>query len=119
MAKVLVVDDEPLIAMMIADWIAEQGLETVGPAHSVSQALDLIKTQAVDAAILDVSLGEGDCYAIADALAERGIPFAFATGHGADAVAKRFSAIVAVTKPFDFEVVRSVVSTLLERQPKA
>ncbi len=46
MPKILVVDDEPLIAMMIADWLAEQGLETVGPAHSVSQALALLETQA-------------------------------------------------------------------------
>lgn len=114
MPKILVVDDEPLIALMIADWLAEQGLETVGPAHSVSQALALLETQSADAAILDVSLGDGDCYELAEVLAGKGVPFAFATGHGADATAKRFAGVITVAKPFDFEVVRRVVSKLLE-----
>jgi CheY-like chemotaxis protein len=117
MPKILVVDDEPLIAMMIADWLAEQGLETMGPAHSVSQALALLEQGAADAAILDVSLGDGDCYDIAEALSAKGIPFAFATGHGAEAMARRFADVVTVSKPFDFEVVRSVVAKLLAGPP--
>ena len=119
MPKILVVDDEPLIAMMIADWLADQGLETIGPAHSVSQALALLEKEAADAAILDVSLGDDDCYGIAEALAVKGIPFAFATGHGADAMAERYAGIATVSKPFDFEIVRSVVAKLLEGPPSA
>jgi CheY-like chemotaxis protein len=118
MPKILVVDDEPLIAMMIADWMTEQGLETLGPAHSVAQALALLETDAADAAILDVSLGDGDCYDLAEVLAAKGIPFAFATGHGADAMGQRFADVVTVSKPFDFEIVRSVVSKLLGTSPQ-
>lgn len=119
MPKILVVDDEPLIALMIADWLAEQGLEILGPAHSVPQALDLLAAETAHAAILDVSLGERDCYDVADALVARSIPFAFATGHGADVVAPRFANVITVTKPFDFEAVRDVVSKLLTGPPVA
>jgi len=119
MPKILVVDDEPLIAMMIADWLTEQGLETLGPAYSVSQALALLETQSADAAILDVSLGDDDCYDIAEVLSAKGIPFAFATGHGADAMAKGYADVITVAKPFDFEIVRSVVAKLLEGSPGA
>lgn len=121
MAKVLIVDDEPLIAMMLSDWLGEQNVETVGPAHSVAQALALLEESGVsgiDAAVLDVSLGDGNSYAIADALAAKGIPFAFATGHGANSIAERFKAAITVTKPFDFEVVSGVVTKLLDRVPQ-
>lgn len=117
MPKVLIVDDEPLIAMMLSDWMTEQGVEPVGPAHSVAQALSLLEAGPVDAAVLDVSLGDGNSYAIADALSQKGIPFAFATGHGANSVAERFKGVITVTKPFDFEVVSGVVARLLDRVP--
>jgi CheY-like chemotaxis protein len=119
MPKILVVDDEPLIALMIADWLEEQGFEILGPAHSVPQALELLATDTAHAAILDVSLGDSDCYDVADALAAKSIPFAFATGYGADSVASRFSNVITVTKPFDFEAVRDVVGRLLAKSPSA
>src|SRR5262245_19084283 len=96
MPRILVLDDEPLIALMIADWLEEQGLEVLGPAYSVTQALEILSSQAAHAAILDVSLGSSDSYEVADVLASRRIPFVFATGHGADAVAARFSHVVTV-----------------------
>lgn len=119
MANVLVLDDEPLIAMLLADWLMEQGVQAVGPAHTVAQALALIEETKVDAAVLDVSLADGNCYAAADVLASRGIPFAFATGHGAEGVDERFKHIVTISKPFDYEAVQQMVSTLLKRQPQA
>ncbi len=115
MPRILVVDDEPLIAMMLTDWLAEQGVETAGPAHTVAQALSVIDAIKIDAAVLDISLGDDDCYAVADMLASRGIPFAFATGHSSDSLAERFKGVATVTKPFDFEVVRQAISRLLGR----
>jgi DNA-binding response OmpR family regulator len=113
MAKILIVDDEPLIAMMLSEWLLEQGLETIGPAHSEAQAFDLLKGTGPDAAILDVSLGDRDCFAIADELQARGVPFAFATGHGSDAVAREYRGVMTLTKPFDFQAVRNVVMRLI------
>jgi DNA-binding response OmpR family regulator len=114
MAKILIVDDEPLIAMMLSEWLVEQGLEPLGPAHSEAEAFDLLKGDSgPDAAILDVSLGDSDCFAIADALQARGVPFAFATGHGSEAVAREYRGVMTLTKPFDFEAVRGVVMRLI------
>ena len=113
MARVLVVDDEALIAMMLSDLLTEFGHETVGPAHSEGQALELVQSAPIDAAILDVTLGDQDCFAIAQALGERGIPFAFATGHGAQSMPDAFRAQKTVSKPFDFEVVKRLVDELV------
>lgn len=113
MARVLVVDDEALIAMMLSDLLAEYGHETVGPAHSEGQALELVASTPIDAAILDVTLGDHDCFAVAEALGARGIPFAFATGHATQAMPDAFRERTTVSKPFDFEVVRRLIDDLV------
>jgi CheY-like chemotaxis protein len=116
MARILVLDDEPLISMMVQAWLTELGCETVGPAGSVRSALGLIeRTDDLDGAILDVSLGKEDCYCVAEVLHERGIPFAFATGHGVNGVAARFNNALVLPKPFDFEAVKDVMNKLLNR----
>lgn len=97
MARVLVVDDEALIAMMLCDLLSEFGHQTVGPAYSEGQALELIASTEIDAAILDVTLGDHDCFGVATVLGERGIPFAFATGHGAHAVPDAFRERITVS----------------------
>jgi len=113
MAKILILDDEPLIAMMLADWVAEQGEEAIGPAFSADQALALIADTRLDAAILDVSLGNGNCYGVAQELRRSGVPFAFATGHGADVVREDFKNIRTLSKPFNFDMVGRVLHELL------
>ncbi len=119
MANVLVVDDEPVIALMVVEWLAEQGIQALGPAHTVAQAIALIEEGAVDAAVLDVSLAEGNSYAAADLLVEKGIPFAFATGHGVEGLDERFRHVLTVSKPFNFDVVQRTVATLLKREAPA
>ena len=57
MAKILIVDDEPLITAMLEDWLSELGHDVVGPAHNLAKALELAKSE-IDAAIVDVSLGK-------------------------------------------------------------
>jgi len=113
MARVLVVDDEALIAMMLGELLAEFGHETVGPAYSESQALALVGSTQIDAAILDVTLGDHDCFAVAEALGARGIPFAFATGHGVHAMPDAFRERKTLSKPFDFDVVGRLINDLV------
>lgn len=113
MARVLIVDDEALIAMMLSDLLTEYGHETVGPAHTEDQALKLVASTRIDAAILDVTLGDHDCFAVAEALGKRGVPFAFATGHGAHSMPDAFRTHLTLSKPFDFEVVRRLVDNLV------
>ncbi len=111
--RVLVLEDEPLIAVMMRDWLTELGCETVGPAQTVPSALALIENGPLDGAILDVSIGNQDSSAAADALRSRGIPFAFATGRTGDGLAARYPDAPSLSKPYDFAALRGVVAELL------
>ena len=111
--RVLVLEDEPLIAMMVRGWLTELGCETVGPAHTVPAALALIEHGPLDLAILDVSIGSEDSAPVADALRHRGIPFALASGRASGALATIHPNAPALTKPYDFAAVRAVVAELL------
>jgi CheY-like chemotaxis protein len=112
MPQVLVVEDEPLIAMLVEDWLAELECQTVGPAATAEDALTLIGGTKIDGAILDVSLDGRDSFAVAAALRERAIPFAFATGHANDRIEEHFKNVPTLAKPYDFERVKEVLAIL-------
>ena len=114
MAKILVVDDEPLIGAMTEEWLLELGHVVVGPAGSLAAALELAETD-LDAAILDVSLGKDTSYPLADALRARGVPFALATGYGLDGIDPRYRGHSTLAKPFEFDGFRRVVGELLAK----
>ncbi|HWA46235.1 MAG TPA: response regulator [Hypericibacter adhaerens] len=114
MSRVLVLDDEPLIAMMIEDWLTELGHAVVGPAHNLAAAMTLVEAGGIDAAFLDLTLGDGNSYGVAQALDERSVPFAFITGHGG-AVQAQFAKAPVLAKPFDFEAVRQTMAKLADR----
>jgi CheY-like chemotaxis protein len=81
--RVLVVEDEMMIAMLVEDMLAELGCAVVGPAHALDAALDLARTEdGLDAALLDVNLAGQPVFAVADALREKGVPAIFSTGYG-------------------------------------
>jgi CheY-like chemotaxis protein len=81
--RVLVVEDEMMIAMLVEDMLAELGCSVVGPAHALDAALNLAKTESgLDAALLDVNLGGQPVFAVADALRAKGVPAIFSTGYG-------------------------------------
>src|SRR5579885_1586560 len=81
--RVLVVEDEMMIAMLVEDMLAELGCAVVGPAHGLDAALDLARNElGIDAALLDVNLAGQPVFAVADALREKGIPAVFSTGYG-------------------------------------
>jgi CheY-like chemotaxis protein len=84
-ADVLVVEDDPIIAMDFEDTILGFGVKTVRTAGSVSRALQLIAERSPDFALLDIGLVREKSFAIAERLEALGIPFAFVTGYGADA----------------------------------
>lgn len=117
MPRILVVDDEPLIAMLLGDWLEELGCDMIGPAESVGTALDFTGSMTLDGAILDVTLGHETSYPVAEALRERAVPFAFATGHDGSDLDDRFKGAPLLPKPFDFAQVKAVVAALLERRP--
>jgi CheY-like chemotaxis protein len=114
MARFLVVDDEPLIAMLAQDWLEELGHQTLGPAHDLPTALRLAQ-EPVDAALLDVSLGADKSFDVARRLQAAGVPFAFATGHAPDPFLDEFADSLTLAKPFSFESFSGVVAELARR----
>ena len=113
MSRILIVDDEPLIAMMLADWVSELGHETLGPSYSAESAMALIETLPPHAAIVDVSLGSTNGYPVAELLVQKNIPFVFATGHGEGAVIPRFAGTGLLAKPFGFADVSAALERML------
>ena len=80
--RILVVEDEMLVLMNIEMALEDLGCSEIRAAASVAEALVLLEIHSFDAALLDVNLGGEKSFPIADALIERGIPFAFSTGYG-------------------------------------
>lgn len=119
MPRILVVDDEPLISMLVEGWLDELGYEVVGPTGSVEGGLKLIASGPVDAAILDVNLAGESSFSVAGALREKGVPFAFATGDSGVDATSGFKDTPLLHKPFDFEAVKSVIGKLLTPQAVA
>jgi CheY-like chemotaxis protein len=119
MFRILVLDDEPLIAMMLQEWLTELDCETVGPAYSVAGALALLDGVTLDGALLDLSPGDNEtCYPVATALRARCVPFVFATGYADPVVDARFKDTLILSKPFTFEAVKDAVSRLRSGEPE-
>ena len=102
----LLVEDEALVAMMIQECLAEFGYQVVGPICTASEAAARAKDGPLEAAVLDINLGDGAVYPIADMLAARGVPFIFVTGYDADSVDARFRKIPILQKPIEREMLK-------------
>ena len=98
--RVLVVEDEAMVGMLIKDMVLDCGGEVVGPAARLDNALTLAREAAIDVAILDINLAGVLTYPVAKLLCERGIPFIFATGYGANGLLEEFQDYPALQKPF-------------------
>ena len=96
--RVLVVEDEVVIAMMVEDMLMDLGAEVVGPAATVERAIEVVASQAVDVALLDMNLNGENSDRVADALKARGVPFVYATGYGQSAAIQGQAEII--EKPY-------------------
>ena len=102
------VEDEALVAMMIQEFLTEYGHAVVGPIGRASEALVAAKETDYDAAILDINLGDGMAYPVAEILAARGVPFVFVTGYEADTVDHRFSHVPVLQKPIERQALQKL-----------
>ncbi len=100
--RVLVVEDEYMLADELAMELADVGAVVLGPVPSVEQALALLESEArPDGAVLDVNLGGEAVFPLADVLIERGVPLIFTTGYDASALPERFAHVSRCEKPIN------------------
>jgi CheY-like chemotaxis protein len=109
--RLFVVEDEALVAMLLEDTLAELGCIVVDLAASVQDALGRLIDTVADGAVLDVNIGGEKVFPVADALAERGIPFVFATGYGRAGLDHRYPAATVLTKPYSPEELANALSS--------
>ncbi len=112
--RVLIVEDEVLIAMMLQDMVADAGLEVEGVANSLAAGIDLANRADFDLAILDVNLNGEEVYPVAEILQKRGIPFIFSTGYGAGGIRSGFDSAPQVLKPFQQNLLVAALKAALD-----
>jgi CheY-like chemotaxis protein len=98
--RVLLVEDESMVALLLEDMLAELGHEVVGPVARLDKALEMAQRQKLDAALLDVNLNGEEIYPVAEVLAAREIPFVFITGYGRNVLGAPYRDRPTLQKPF-------------------
>jgi len=109
--RVLVVEDEILISMMLQDTLLGLGLDVVGPVNNMASAVATVNGEPLDGAILDLNLGGNLIYPLADMLIEREIPFVFLTGYDRSKVPPRYASVPVLHKPVSPEMLRDCLLT--------
>jgi CheY-like chemotaxis protein len=111
--KVLVVEDEYLIRMLLEDMLDELGYGVAAAVGSLDEAREHASGGDFHAAILDVNVDGQEIFPVADILAERGLPFVFVTGYGEGSLPERFRGRPALQKPFQAERLKSTLEKLV------
>lgn len=111
--RVLVVEDEMLVLLNVEDMLADLGCESVSAAATVAQAIALIDAQAFDVAMVDVNLDGTKSYEVADALAARGVPFAFSTGYSGQSLDEGYRDRPVLGKPYRVADLVEILKRLL------
>jgi DNA-binding response OmpR family regulator len=108
--KILVVEDEALIASELKIFLENQGCVVAGPIGTIDRALDLARNEVLDGALLDINLNGSMIYPVAEVLSERNVPFIFLTGYSSVPSDPRFAQRPRVEKPFDLAELRRAMS---------
>jgi PAS domain S-box-containing protein len=106
--RILLVEDEALVAMMIQECLIESGHSVIGPISRAADALRAAEETDYDAAILDINLGDCMAYPVADIVAARGVPFVFVTGYEADTIDDRFKHVPILQKPIERQMLQGL-----------
>jgi len=98
--RILVVEDQYLLATDVCEWLVDAGAEVLGPVPDSYQACALIDEERPDNAVVDINLGQGPVYDVASRLTERRVPFLFATGYGRSSIPDEYAGTPCLEKPF-------------------
>ena len=112
--RVLIVEDEALVAMILEDQLADLGISVAATCASVPDAMRAIEDNAPQAAILDVNLRGQLVYPVADRLLDRGIPFVFVTGYGRESIDRRYSFVKVLEKPVERQALEGLFAATPE-----
>ena len=108
--RVLVVEDESLVAMLLETILEDMGCSPVGPVATVDEGLALVAAEtSLDAALLDVNVAGREVFPIAEALKARGVPFIFSTGYGEGGLPDAWRGQATVQKPFTESAIRDAL----------
>ncbi|APP74962.1 response regulator [Xanthomonas vesicatoria] len=117
MTRVLLVEDESLVAMLLEDCLTELGYEVAATVGDVDTALEVVQQGNLDLAVLDVNLGGVLSFPIAEELDTRGVPYIFVTGYAQGGIPEKFRHRHGLQKPFQFRDLKEALS-VLERETK-
>ena len=98
--RILIVEDESLVAMLLETILEDMGCTPVGPASSIDEGLRLAASEQLDGALLDVNVAGRQIFPVAEALRERGVPFVFSTGYGEGGLPDEWRGQRTIQKPF-------------------
>jgi CheY-like chemotaxis protein len=113
--RLLVVEDEYLIASDLAEWLESEGVQVMGPAPSVDEALGLLNTDALpDGAVLDVNLGDEQVFPVAEALRAADVPFVLLSGYDPRVIPEAYRDAPRCAKPLHRPALLRALATVLE-----
>jgi DNA-binding response OmpR family regulator len=113
--QVMIVEDDALLGIHLADMLSHRGIQVIGPCSSVERALQAMASHQPDAAILDVDLDGHMSFPVADALARLNVPFLWLSGSSPDTLPEHYRVRPFVRKPFVPAVILSELADLLKR----
>jgi CheY-like chemotaxis protein len=116
--RVLVVEDESMIRLLLDDMLRQLGYTMTAEAGALGEAMTAAKQANFDLAILDVDLDGDSITPVAELLSTRGVPFVFASGYDEPAAAKPYAGVPLLEKPFQIEALARALAVLAEKAPQ-
>jgi CheY-like chemotaxis protein len=114
--RVLVVEDEPMIRLLLDDMLSDIGYTMAAEAGALDEALSMAKRAEFDVAILDVNLNGQPITPVVDVLVERGVPFVFVSGYAQRSIPERHSNVPLLQKPFQADGLARALAILAAKK---